>query len=85
MYSLGSRVIEKKAYIFLLATSLRLHYTSFNYNEVGLHRVLCLKGLNFLFNGNWGVIIDPEMLCDFQQNSFFLAVKSINPLSNLII
>lgn len=70
MYSLGGRVIEKKAYMFLLATGLRLHYT-FSYNEVEVHRVLCLKGLNFLFNGNWGVITEAEMLCGFQQNIFF--------------
>lgn len=74
MYSLGSRIIEKKAYLFLLATSLRLHYTSFCYSEVGVHRVLCLKGLSFLFNGNWAIIImEIEMFCGFQQSNFFLA------------
>ena len=51
-YSLGRRVIEKKTYMFLLATSLILHCNSFSYNEVGVHRFICLKGLNFLFNGN---------------------------------
>ena len=43
IYSIGIRVTEKKAEMFLPATTLRLHYISFNYCEVGVHSVLCLK------------------------------------------
>lgn len=52
IYSIGIRVTEKKTEMFLPATALRLHDISFNYCEVGVHSVPCLKDLNFLFNEN---------------------------------